>query len=184
MKSGVTPPDTARLWRRIASLLYESLLVAAMLLATAVSFYIVAPGLINGVQRLLLQVCLAAVLTAYFLCCWCRSGQTLPMKTWKMRLVDRQGQPVSALRALARLALATLTLGASCAGFAVLWKRPHEALGWSLLAPGLISLAWALLDRDRQFLHDRLAGTRIVSMLNAPGARLKPERVQTETSAS
>ena len=30
-----------------------------------------------------------------------------------------------------------------------------------LLLP--VSIAWALLDRDRQFLHDRLAGTRLVS---------------------
>ena len=30
-----------------------------------------------------------------------------------------------------------------------------------LLLP--VSIAWALFDRDRQFLHDRLAGTRLVS---------------------
>jgi uncharacterized RDD family membrane protein YckC len=86
------------------------------------------------------------------------------MKTWGMRLVDTRGETVSAPRALARLALACLTLGATCAGFAVLWKRPHETPGWILLAPGLLSIAWGLLDRDRQWLHDRLAGTRIVNV--------------------
>lgn len=166
MKSGVTAPATASLRRRLASLLYEALLVAALLLAAAALFYIAAPGLIDGALRLLLQICLTAVLTVYFLYCWCRSGQTLPMKAWKMRLVDNQGRLPSTQRALARLALGALTLGASCAGLAVLWKRPHEALGLILLAPGLISLAWAMLDPDRQFLHDRLAGTRIVTTEN------------------
>ena len=166
MIPGAIRPDAAQLWRRLASLLYETLLVAALLLATSVGFYIVFPGLIDGALRALLQTCLAVVLTAYFLYCWCRSGQTLPMKAWKIRLADEHGQLPSAKLALTRLILATLTLGSSWAGVAVLWKRPQEALGWSLLAPGLVSLAWALVDRDRQFLHDRLAGTRIENVPN------------------
>ncbi len=163
------PSATPTISRRLGSLLYESLLVAAVLLATAVSFYIAAPGLIDGFMRLLLQVYLGAVLAVYFLWCWCRSGQTLPMKTWGIRLVDQREKPPTPARALARFGLATLTLGASCAGLAVAWKRPQEALGWALLVPGLFSVAWALVDRDRQFLHDRLAGTRMVRA-TPPGA--------------
>lgn len=160
---GPASPASAGLPRRLVSLLYETLLVAAILLASALSFYIVAPGLIEGVMRLTLQIYLASVLGAYFLWCWCRSGQTLPMKTWKMRLVDRTGSPPSAPRALLRLALAAMTIGAGYAGLATAWKRPDEPIGWILIALGLGSLLWALLDRDRQFLHDRLAGTRIVA---------------------
>ncbi|MCX7153962.1 MAG: RDD family protein [Betaproteobacteria bacterium] len=167
MTTGVTRPAAAQLWRRLASLCYEALLVAALLLATTVFFYIVFPSLISGALRLLLQLTLAAVLTAYFLWCWCHGGQTLPMKAWKIRLVDGAGIPPSPSRALTRFVLAALTLGSACAGLAVLWKKPHEVLGWSLLAPGLASLVWALLDRDRQFLHDRLAGTHIVSTVPA-----------------
>jgi uncharacterized RDD family membrane protein YckC len=29
---------------------------------------------------------------------------------------------------------------------------------------GVVGLLWALVDRDRQFLHDRLAGTRLVAV--------------------
>jgi uncharacterized RDD family membrane protein YckC len=153
---------TPSILRRLVSLLYESLLVAALLLVAAAGFYIAAPGLIDGIMRLLMQIYLGSVLAAYFLWCWCRSGQTLPMKTWRIRLVDLRGQPPAAPRALVRLGLAALTLGAACTGLAVAWKRPHETLGWALLIPGMCSLFWALLDRDRQFLHDRLAGTRLV----------------------
>ena len=42
---------------------------------------------------------------------------------------------------------------------------PQKALLRFVLAALLlpVSIAWALFDRDRQFLHDRLAGTRLVS---------------------
>ena len=32
------------------------------------------------------------------------------------------------------------------------------------LAAGVLGIAWALIDPDRQFLHDRLAGTRLVRL--------------------
>ena len=41
---------------------------------------------------------------------------------------------------------------------------PRKALVRFLLAAALLplSILWALLDRDHQFLHDRLAGTRLI----------------------
>jgi uncharacterized RDD family membrane protein YckC len=78
------------------------------------------------------------VFAAYFLWCWLRGGQTLAMKTWKIRLVAPGHDRVPPLTALLRFALAL---------FAV---------------PTGIALGWALFDRERQFLHDRLAGTRLV----------------------
>jgi uncharacterized RDD family membrane protein YckC len=62
------------------------------------------------------------------------------MKTWRMRIVDERGRPLTARRAVARYALAAAGIALAGTGY------------W-----------WAFLDRDRQFLHDRLAGTRIVS---------------------
>ncbi|MCI0354493.1 MAG: RDD family protein, partial [Acidobacteria bacterium] len=88
----------------------------------------------SGWLRHALQLFILAVFAAYFLWCWLRGGQTLAMKAWRIRLID-----VSPTRALLRLALATLLL------------------------PTGISLIWALFDRDRQFLHDRLAGTRLTN---------------------
>jgi len=89
----------------------------------------------------LLQAWLVAAAGTYFVFFWTRGGQTLPMKTWRIRLVRAEGGgPVHAGRALHRYALALL----------------------GTLAVGL-GFAWALVDRDRQFLHDRLAGTALVS---------------------
>lgn len=126
--------------RRIASMTYESLLLLGVLsvtfmlphLALGMEFGVVLPG-----WALISHV--FVVLGAYFIWYWHHGGQTLAMQTWKVRLTTPNGAQPS----LARLALRYL-------------------LAW----PSLIYLGagvfWALFDRDRQFLHDRLAGTRLV----------------------
>jgi len=91
------------------------------------------------VARPLLQIYLVLVAATYFVWQWRRGGQTLPMKTWRIRLETAAGEPVSVLRALLRLVL--------------------SAIGYGLFG---VSVWWAIVDRDRQFLHDRLAGTRLV----------------------
>jgi uncharacterized RDD family membrane protein YckC len=89
--------------------------------------------------RILFQVYLVAVTGAYFVWQWTHGGQTLPMKTWRMRLLTAAGAPVSTRLGCVRYLAALAGLLAVGTGF-----------------------LWALVDRDRQFLHDRAAGTRIV----------------------
>jgi uncharacterized RDD family membrane protein YckC len=123
---------------RLLSLAYESVLLFAILFVAAYLFLGLARDAQSGLPRLLFQVYVLAVCGAYFVFCWARSGQTLPMKTWHIRLVTEQGKPLAVGRAFRRYLLAV---------------------------PGVLSgigVLWALVDRDRQFLHDRLAGTRIV----------------------
>ena len=130
---------TASLARRLLSLLYESLLLAAVLLTGALPFVTVAEHFEPALRRPLFQVYLVALAGTYFVWQWLRSGQTLPMKTWRIRLVTRDGAPLMPRHALARYALALP--------------------GSLLLGAGFL---WALVDRERQFLHDRLAGTKIM----------------------
>ena len=129
----------ASIARRFASLLYESLLAFAIAFFAGLLFYGAASGRLTGPIRNLFQIYLIVILGLYFVWCWHRGGQTLPMKTWKLRLVSADGGPVSVPRAALRYLLACLSIGVAGAG-----------------------LAWAAIDRDQQFLHDRLAGTRIV----------------------
>jgi uncharacterized RDD family membrane protein YckC len=125
--------------RRLGSLCYEILLLAAILFVAGWSFLAFDPLLPPAIARPLLQFYLLAVTAAYFIYCWTHSGQTLPMKTWRIRLVRSDGTAV------------TLKTGA---------KRYLFALAGSALCGA--GFWWALFDRDGQFLHDRLAGTRIV----------------------
>lgn len=132
--------ELAGLRRRLASMLYESLLLLGVLsvffmlphLALGMGYEIVLPGPV-----LLLHVVM--VLGTYFVWYWQRHGQTLAMQTWKLRIVRADGTPPGVGQLLLRYLLA--------------WP--------SLLCYGA-GLLWALFDRDRQFLHDRLAGTRII----------------------
>ena len=128
----------APLGTRLLSLAYEGVLLFGILFVASYLFLGLARDAQSGLPRLVFQVYVLAVCAAYFVFCWARSGQTLPMKTWRIRLVTEQGTPLAVGRAFRRFLIAV---------------------------PGVLSgigVLWALVDRDRQFLHDRLAGTRIV----------------------
>ena len=140
MSSGNRSPwRLAGLGRRFLSLAYEALLLVALLLAGGFAFSAFAGTLEPTLARPALQVVLLLLAGGYFVWQWHRGGQTLPMKTWRMRLVTAAGEPLSVGHALRRFILAMI--------------------GTLLVGGGII---WAFFDRDRQFLHDRLAGTRIV----------------------
>jgi uncharacterized RDD family membrane protein YckC len=130
----------AGLGRRLGSLVYEALLLAAVVFVAAFLFVSVTqyPSR-TGALRPVFQLFLIVVCAVYFLWFWLHGGQTLAMKTWGVQLVAANGERLTLGRATLRLALA--------------------ALGLSL---GGASIVWALIDRERQFLHDRLAGTRLL----------------------
>jgi uncharacterized RDD family membrane protein YckC len=156
-----TAPEAASLFSRLAAAVYELLLVAAVIFITSLP---AAPFVKNapvGWPRQLFQLYLLAILFAYFAAFWRRSGQTLAMKTWRIRLTDRQGDLLDLRRALLRFGLAVVF---PVAGMAVASGLGGDVravvlgatLGWAF------DWLWALVDPDRQFLHDRLAHTRLV----------------------
>jgi len=117
-------------------MLYESLLLLAMLATATLLFIWLLGDATAGYKHYLLQAYLWLIAGAYFIWCWIKSGQTLAMQTWRIKLVNRAGQPISLIHACKRYLLATLFFGAS--------------------------FLWALFDRESQFLHDRLTGSRLI----------------------
>ncbi|MDY0073819.1 MAG: RDD family protein [Thauera sp.] len=133
--------ELAGLRRRLATMLYESMLMLGVLalcflvpyLILGLKFQFTPPGWLSWLH-------IFVVLGVYFTWYWRRHGQTLAMQTWRLRLVDgRSGRALSPARC---------------------WLR--YALSWPSVLLGGIGLWWALVDRDRQFLHDRLLGSRLV----------------------
>lgn len=161
--SGPAIDGVPGIMRRVFSMLYEaSLMFAVAFIATWLFQFAAGGAVVTGWQRTALQFYLAAVFAAYFLWCWLRGGQTLAMKAWNIRLVSPGHGRIPARIALARLVLAAIFVGSFCAALAAAFIHRNPWLAFVTLAFSGIGLGWALFDRDRQFLHDRLAGTRLV----------------------
>ena len=133
----------AGLLPRLLCALYELLLLAGTLMVAG--FVLVPLGHALGLSadefRSYTRAWALTVISAYYLWFWLHGGQTLPMKTWHLRICRQDGRPLSAEQAMLRMVL--------------VWA------GWGLLGAHFL---WALFDRDRQFLHDRIMATRIVRL--------------------
>ncbi|CAB3748586.1 RDD family protein [Paraburkholderia solisilvae] len=156
------PPPGVR--RRLATLVYEGVILFGVVFLAGYLFSTLTQQRNGLTHRDWLAAWIGIVVGVYFVWCWTHGGQTLPMKTWRLRVVRaKDGAPLSWTRAIARYLLAWL------------WFLPplalHPLLGLSvphtLAAAALWFVAWtasARLFADRQFLHDRLAGTRVVTV--------------------
>lgn len=124
--------------RRLAAIVYDSLLLFGVLILAAVPLLAIPGGLRQApTVRLAEQGYLLGVCFVYFGWFWTHGGQTLGMKSWRLRLVTASG---------------TVTWGQCARRFAA------AALSWACAGLGF---AWVLLDRDRLAWHDRLSGTRL-----------------------
>ncbi len=129
----------AGLGRRFLSLFYEALALAALVWAAGFLYSAVEQTMRISHVRAAFQAYLVLVIGVYFVTQWVFGGQTLAMRSWRLKLQRLDGAPLRARQAIARYVLAlagTIALG--------------------------ITYWWALFDADKAFLHDRLAGTRIV----------------------
>ena len=132
--------ERAPLGRRLGSLIYEVLVI----LALGIFLFVLPLALFAGLTQHSpgpgpLWFYLFSLFGIYFVWCWSRAGQTLAMKTWRLRVVDTvSGRPLRPLQALVRY-----------------------GMGWIFWPTGL-SLLWSFIDPDKQFLHDRIAGSRII----------------------
>ena len=155
------PLAAPSLRRRMACWLYEGFLVFAVAAVSAFVFSVLT-DMRSGMaaQRPWLTAFIVAVLALYFVYCW-RRGQTLAMKTWRIKVVDRRAQPLSRGRALLRFAFCWVWAAVPVAAYAT-GQVTLPTTGW--IAAGWVA-AWAALSRlhpQRQFWHDAWAGTRLV----------------------
>lgn len=167
----VSPPTTAAggaplpapgFVRRLACFVYEGLLLFGVVVMAGYLYAALTQQrhALHGQEGL--RAFLFLVLGIYFVWFWSGGRQTLAMKTWHIRLVDRDGQPLSQSRAAARYALswmwflpplgAAAALGHLQAGLVSLWLA-GSVLGQIIVARFL---------PGRQYLHDVLCGTRLV----------------------
>jgi len=163
------PAAPASFARRIAALLYEALLLVAMAIIVGFAFLPIispaAPGqslrIPSVFGRMLLFCVLAGGAGVYYTWCWSDGRRTLPQKTWGLLIVRGDGSPVTRGAALLRYIAAWM--GPTLALLAYVAMAPDRRRYAAVLLA--FNYAWVLVDRDRQFLHDRLAGTRVVRQM-------------------
>ena len=152
VKNTPTPPEKPRAlvgWR-LLGLLYDLWPVLALWMLVSALFtvgYVLAGHAsrdnihpFSALQWLLWLSCWL-IAGLYATESWKRGGQTLGMRPWRLRLQTADGQAPSRI---------------------LLWKR--YALGTLSLLLGGLGFIWALFDRERLTLHDRLSGTRLTKL--------------------
>ncbi|MEY2861630.1 MAG: hypothetical protein RL392_2088 [Pseudomonadota bacterium] len=155
------PLSIPGLRRRMACWLYEGMLMFGVVFISGYLFGTLSQTRNAMDNRHALQAFLFVVFGIYFVWFWAK-GQTLAMKTWDIRVVDVHGAPISQTRALVRYALSYL------------WFLPPLAaiMPFNLTGPetSVIVLGWVAcwavvsrFQREGQFWHDAMAGTRLVT---------------------
>lgn len=170
----VTPPTAGTLadtrppslWLRFAAMIYEVVLLFGVV-------FIVSYALLSAAnwkyplpqaQLSVLQAVLFITIGAYFSWCWTRTGQTLAMKSWGLRVVGANGRPPGLGLAVLRYVLGWHLFVPSIVVIALF--KAHTLVDLMVLLGGFcLMLFTAKLDPKGQFLHDRLLGTRVVPVV-------------------
>ena len=145
MISGVS----AGFGRRVAALVYDLFLLAALLMVFtgAALFFTNGAAVVPanaGAWTYVYRAGLLLVIAAYYMVNWLRSGQTLGMRAWRLRAVSDLGKPMAWRAAALRVIFG--------------------ALAW---LPAGLGVLWLYLDPDRLALHDRLSKTRVLHLARA-----------------
>jgi uncharacterized RDD family membrane protein YckC len=127
------------LLRRLAAILYDCLLVAALLFLATVPFIAIRGGEpVEIGENTVYRVVLALVVFLFFTGYWAWRGRTLGMQSWGLQLETMDGTRPTFARASARFFAAILS--------------------WAPLGLGFL---WQLWDKDKLAWHDRISGTRL-----------------------
>jgi uncharacterized RDD family membrane protein YckC len=163
--------STPGLPRRLACFVYEGVLLFGVLMVAGLVY-----GTLTQQRHALvgmhgLQLFVFLVLGTYFSWFWSHGGQTVAMKTWHVRLLTKDGQPVPPARAALRYALCWLWFLPALAWAYLTGLRSAGAIALALTVGvlGYAALSW--LNPQRQYWHDMLCGTRLVQCQPAPRRR-------------
>ena len=151
------------LFRRMACFIYEGVLLFGVLMIAGYLFSSLTQQRHALQGRHGLQAFLFVVLGIYFVWFWSRGGQTVAMKAWNVRLQRRDGGAVSQARALCRYLLSWLWF---MPALVAIWLANLHSPGMSFVLLGVGVSTYALLARlhpSKQFLHDLICETRLVS---------------------
>lgn len=141
----IEPLQPANLLRRFAALSYDALALLAILMCftllvvLARGFRAIEPG------TWWFEACIVAISVFFYAWFWTHGGQTVGMRAWRIRIIDRDGGEVRWSRAIARFFAA-----------------------WLAALPAGLGFWWCLVDAQKLCWHDRLSRTRVVRVPKGP----------------
>jgi len=149
--------------RLVCMMIYEAALVFGVIFFASFIFDVSTQSKSALTMRLAREIFLFFVIGSYFVFFWRRSGQTLAMQTWRIKVVNDDNQRVPLVKAIVRYCLAWMWF---LPGFIVSYQLGLK--NSQIAIPVAIGFcAWAataLFVKDGQFLHDKLAKTRLVEV--------------------
>ncbi|MBC7404747.1 MAG: RDD family protein [Cytophaga sp.] len=147
--------------RRLICMIYEALLVFGIIFVAVLVFDAATQNIRTIDLHYFREIWIFAIVGLYFVFFWVRTGQTLAMKTWRIRVEDKEKRQLPLTRAIVRYCLAWMWF---LPGLALSAQYKLSPLN-SLIIVSIGFLLWALtatFDSDKQFFHDKLAKTRLV----------------------
>lgn len=130
--------EPASLFRRLAALVYDAFLVAALAFAFTFTVVILRGGEVEP-RTPWFGLALLGIAVAFYGWFWTRCGQTLGMQAWRIRVTAADGGPVRWPQAVLRFFAA-----------------------WLAALPAGLGYLWVVLDPERRSWHDRLSATRMI----------------------
>lgn len=159
---------TPSLKRRLISMVYESLLLAAVEIFAVAVYTLVTLNTHNFLTQLGLNLVVFVTAGVYFVHAWSGSGHTLAMKTWRIKVVKVGAMTVPKNVAVIRF---VVSLGSIMPALVIIhFAKLMTTSAGTRTSIGILlanMILWAMtvyLDKDRQFLHDRVAGTRLIEL--------------------
>ncbi|MDJ0916263.1 MAG: RDD family protein [Woeseiaceae bacterium] len=135
----VLQPRPSGLLRRFGAMIYDLLLIIALLFLSTLPFIALRGGESVEPQNFNYQITMVLVVYLFFVGFWTSKGRTLGMQSWGLQLQTPDGRLPSVRAASLRFIASILSL--ACAGLGFLWQ---------------------LVDRDKLTWHDRISNTRLM----------------------
>ncbi len=161
--------QNASLWRRFGAFVHELLFLVAYLFIVGLFFASLSgesmsagrPQVMTGPIAIFQQTYLFLSIGAYFIYFWINGRRTLAFKTWQLKLVSTDGSVVNRKQAVIRYLATWIGPALGLAMFMLIGTRGSAWWIFGVFA----NFLWAFADPAKQFLHDRIARTRVTNQL-------------------
>ncbi|MDQ2069407.1 RDD family protein [Natronospira bacteriovora] len=158
-----TPLPAPSLLRRLAAALYDGLLVIAIWFLGTLLLLPLTGGEAIDSQHPAYLAYLILITGLFFVWFWHRSGRTLGMLAWRLRIVDGRQNPPGLRALIIRAALMLALIVAALYGLTLMQLDDYpDWLGMLCLLPLTLSMGWTLVDGQGRSLHDLGSGTQMV----------------------